>query len=687
MNRTSQISGMLVVARWSCVCALSLLCSAAPAAAAPTLPEGRVYEQVTPADKNGGDVGGPALSGLFASARGQSSTDGDAIAYVSLSAFGDVQSGELVTQYVSTRGTEGWSTHAISPANPTPGARGINLSPFQFFTPDLSTAVLDWREPALTAGAPAGFDSLYLRGSDGSYRLISDVTPAHVEPESYVVTFAGATPDASRVIFEANDALTAGAPPSARSVYEWEGDALRLVSVLPGGAAAASAGAGDGWDDDFADVISTDGSRIFWTDSEGQLYVREDAARTAKLNSSARSPSLGDGTATLRAITPDGSRAIFTDPTPLTGQAGDMGGGIYEYDLASRGLRDLTPYPGGDPEVQGVLGMSADGSTVYFVAGAALAPGAVSGAENLYVARGLAVEFIAALSGADWADWTQSYQERSARVSPDGTGAIFLSQESLTGYDNADALTGNPDVELFDYEQAHHDLLCLSCNPSGARPIGSASLPTGTDPGYEPRVWDGGAVFFDSADALVPADSNGRQDVYEYREGTVALVSSGTSADISALVDTSAEARDVFFTTRASLVAGDRDNGSDIYDARIGGGFPVPPEGALPCSGEACRGPLTEPPAPVAPATLSAATSEAAVAGLPHKSKVRCASPRSRGVGQAKRLDNGQLSAERPRAKPPGLRAKRRARSRRRGAGKSKPRVCAPRIAHKKGRA
>ena len=64
--------------------------------------------------------------------------------------------------------------------------------------------------------------------------------------------------------------------------------------------------------------VSADGSRIFWTDNNSQLYVREDGTTTVKLNTSQRSPSLGDGSTVFRGATPDGSRVFFTDGTSLT---------------------------------------------------------------------------------------------------------------------------------------------------------------------------------------------------------------------------------------------------------------------------------------------------------------------------------------------------------------------------------
>lgn len=571
---------------------------------------GRAYEQVTPTGKNGGDVGGPAFRGSYRSARAQASSDGNSITYVSLQSFGDAQGGEMIVQYTSSRRADGWVTHSISP--PGSSTRGVmsESSPFRFFAPDLSAGLLEWPDPVLDDVAPPGFENIYVHRADGAYQALIAVPPPNQIQEFFEVTVAGASSDLEHVVFEANDALTTGAPPSARSVYEWTGAGLRLVSVLPSGAAAASAAAGNGRGDDFTNVVASDGSRIFWTDAAGQLYAREGGTQTVKLNASRRTVSSGDGSATLRAISAGGSRAIFTDTTPLTDAAGDNGG-LYLYDLGAGSLTNLTPSAGGSPGVQGVLGASEDGSVVYYVAGAVLAPGGSAGAMNLYVARGGTSEHVAVLGGADSANWTTNAESRSARLTPDGRHLAFISRESLTGYDNTDPLSGERHPELFVYDAAAGDLTCVSCNPSGARPIGGASLPPGVNLSHQPRVIsdDGSRVVFNSQDALAPADGNRRQDVYEYTGGRPQLVSTGTSNDASALADVSPDGRDVFFTTRTQLVPTDRDNGSDLYDARLGGGFPVAGE-SLPCAGEACRGPLSVPPAIAFPVATSRASGQ-----------------------------------------------------------------------------
>ncbi len=173
---------------------------------------------------------------------------------------------------------------------------------------------------------------------------------------------------------------------------------------------------------------------------------------------------------------------------------------------------------------------------------------------NLYVSDTVTGEtrFIARLSGGDVRDWEPAYGSLgslTAGVSPDGRYLAFMSDMSLTGYDNGDVHSGQPDEEVFIYDAGAGRLTCASCNPTGARPAGTlgatsgpsalvdragnwsgrwvaASIPgwTNVDGGhralYRSRyLSDGGRLFFDAADALAPGDTNGAEDVLRVRAG------------------------------------------------------------------------------------------------------------------------------------------------------------------------
>jgi hypothetical protein len=305
--------------------------------------------------------------------------------------------------------------------------------------------------------------------------------------------------------------------------------------------------------------------------------------------------------------------------------------------------------------VQGVAAaLTEDGSKIYFVAKGVLdevpnklGGSAVSGQPNLYVwQEGKGVRFIAFLSEKDMANWGQwavngeigGARALAATASPSGRYLGFMSLRSLTGYDNRDHLSNEAAQEVFRYDSTTELLECLSCNPTGARPhsavpsqafrafgdpwhlwqkqMVAAALPeapmtkfTGSSL-YRPRsVLDNGRVFFNAIDSLVPADSNGQWDVYQYEptdvgncssspeeastsrsvEGCVSLISSGTAEGEAAFFDASETGDDAFFFTPAQLSALDEDHEVDIYDARVGGVAATRPV-KTECLGEACRG-------------------------------------------------------------------------------------------------
>jgi hypothetical protein len=232
---------------------------------------------------------------------------------------------------------------------------------------------------------------------------------------------------------------------------------------------------------------------------------------------------------------------------------------------------------------------------------------------------------VAVLSAADFPDWggigVPLLKNLTARVSPDGEWLAFMSQRSLTGYDNRDEVSGRPDEEVFLYHASTGKLLCASCDPTGGRPhgvqYGFRNLPlvggsevweesawlAGNIPGWTPisgsvafhqarYLSDGGRLFFNSSDRLVPKDVNGQEDVYEFEsqgeggcsgpaassgsvtfnasnERCVALVTSGRSGQESALMDASETGDDVFFLTAAQLLPQDADTAFDVYDAHV----------------------------------------------------------------------------------------------------------------------
>jgi hypothetical protein len=648
------------------------------------LPEGRAWEQVSPAQKIGevfppepdqhGGLGGSCFHCTPGWDRQrmpmQASPDGEAVAYEGSPFQVGLAAGN--NEYVSRRGPAGWTTAGLSKPQ---YQDNLGTDGFKAFSPDLSRAVLvQGSKPSLTPEAPTSYANLYIQeeGKEALATLIT-VEPPNRSPEveggnAFRVTYAGANAGSegvsplTHVIFQANDALTEeepGVAPEAPPVeaeetnlYEWAGGELHLLNVLPGNATAvpdAVIGSGEllrvagGENFDFDHAISDDGSRIFWSEkSSGQVYLREGAESTIQI------PDPGK----FLTASADGSKVLLSNG--------------HLYGLEDESTIDLSEEQGG---FQGIAGASEDLSRVYFVDTAALTgPGeenangeaAEAGEPNLYLYDEGATSFLATLlpsdndtGGGQLGVWHAAPGDRLAQVSPDGRFLAFESRAPLTGYDSTiaegegcvgTAKLGIPQCfEVFAYDAQTGKLTCASCNPIGRRPLGLSNLALiSSDRGSFPQPHNlpdagEGRLFFESQDVLSAADANGHiQDVYEWQpegvggckraSGCISLISSGHGPKDSYFLDATPSGSDAFFITRDALVPQDIDGDfMDVYDARVNGGIPevLNP----PCEGQACKGP-----APQAPSEPTAAS--ATFSGPGNQGPKRCAKGKVRKRGK-----------------------------------------------------
>jgi hypothetical protein len=658
-----------------------------------SLPDERGYEIVTSLDNGDASVVEPHGLGDHERQPGsteifQAAAGGDALAYIgtppNVGGNGSVGDG-MGNEYLARRSAAGaWTAASIQPA-------GLKSPAYQGFSSDLTLGVFDSNE-ALTANAPGEkYDVLYTRTASSREiqpfftsrppnRASSEFRAPNVNQLSERIAYAGASSDMSHLLFEANDALTPGAVdggPIANNLYETLGGQVRLVNVLPDGkpdpnatfGSSVSAG-GSPPQPDFDHVISADGSRIFWTDlNTGALYVRENGTTTVQVDASRGPGSSGGGL--FLAATADGSKVFFTDEKQLTNDstAAPEAPDLYEYDVQEYGLIDLSVAEAGEhADVRGVLGISADGSYVYFAAGGSLAGGATrqtceeTGESlcNIYVVHGregpkpIATVLYkdggirGAGGGVAVGDWQYSMGARAAWVTPDGQHLVFASARNLTGYESEGTNT-----EIYTYDFASGGLSCISCNPSGAPTItgssalGSAELRKSYSNTYNLRdvSENGDRVFFDSLEALVLQDTNGRVDVYEWErdgsggcrreKGCLYLLSGGTSVDSSFFLDASATGDDVFISTRAQLVREDQNEVFDAYDVRVGAPEPATPPA---CTGSGCQGVPGAPPIFATPSSVTfggvgnfSGVSQGVVKAKPRSAKCRRGFVRKRG--------------------------------------------------------
>jgi hypothetical protein len=355
----------------------------------------------------------------------------------------------------------------------------------------------------------------------------------------------------------------------------------------------------------------------------------------------------------------DGSIAIFTSTQQLTDDATqdpnlvdtaehcskttEEGSGCNLYlsrcpdhceDRSQRTLTDLSAAPSGGPRVQGTLSLAPDGSRVYFVAKGVLTASANrqgqrahQGLENLYLYESGHVVFIAALSPQDAGYWTQeNFDGDTANVTDDGRYLLFLSRRGLT----PDARQGEGPPQVYRYDADSGVITRISIgddgfNDDGNDAAGGASIvaasstveaSTVPQPANPSMSDDGSYIFFQSPAALTPGaldnvaveEGGYVQNVYEYHEGHVYLISDGKDTSLPnrvtpssvQLLGTDASGSDVFFSTVDQLTWQDTDTQRDYYDARIGGGIAEPPAPGA-CGGEECRGAASTPgPSPAA---------------------------------------------------------------------------------------
>lgn len=678
------------------------------------LPDGRAWEMVTPPDKYGA---GLIAVGNEQGAAIQAAAEGGAITYGATSSFEADPEGNRspeVVQVISRRGATGsWETQDISTRHHE-GATEIaigNSTEYKLFSNSLALGLVepigDTPLPPLPAGAER---TLYLRKADGEYEAL--VTASNVPAGTKFggqagsvrgpVQFAAASPDFDHVIVQSSEGIKLTSTPGDEgdALYEWTAGRLQPASVLPGGAIVL---ASVGTEDDVRRAVSDNGSLVF--NDGGHLYLRDTAgAETAQIDAAQGIAEPATAASRFAIANSEETRVFFTSEQDLTAAATALEypaqSDLYAYEVTSAqnaplagALSDLTvdANAGEHANVRGVMGASEDGSYVYFVANGVLGNGAAEGAvsgscggsgqavqqlcnvyEEHYEAATkawAAPVFVATLSGEDEPDWIEPGGHGSggltSRVSANGRYLTFMSNGSPTGYDNRDVDSGARDEEVYLYDAESGRLVCTSCEPTGARPVGihegeefdehlvdyalnwhgrwvAANIPGQTtenlsESQYQSRfLTDDGRLFFNSDDALVPADVNGTEDVYEYEpagvgscevggqsasmvysaasEGCVALISAGTSAEESAFLDASEGGGEVFFLTSARLAGADYDTSYDVYDAHecSASSQCAPPESvhAPPCdTGDGCK------PAPSPQPTIFGAPPSATFSG------------------------------------------------------------------------
>ena len=355
----------------------------------------------------------------------------------------------------------------------------------------------------------------------------------------------GATDDGARVFFETDEPMVASDTDTEQDVYERTGGVTTLVSTGPGDATSTPALASFG-------ETSADGTHVFFetaqqlvpgdTDTNTDTYER--TGGQTLLVSTAPSPPTQTANAQLRAVSTDGTRAIFFTRDQMVAADVDV-----NLDLYLRAGGQTTLLTGGSALADAQFrGASPDVGRVLFDTFEALVPEDTDASRDIYEAVGGAVHLVSTSATAGNGAFNVITSDQSA----DASAVLFVTDEAMVPADT-DALR---DV----YLRSNGQTSLVSAGTTTA-PVGGGDLSA-----------DGTHVVFSTNESLDPADTDAEEDLYQWAGGQVSLVSTGpqTSGGQPLRNTQSEDGSRVVFTTEEPLVPQDADTDYDVYLRRAG---------------------------------------------------------------------------------------------------------------------
>jgi hypothetical protein len=295
----------------------------------------------------------------------------------------------------------------------------------------------------------------------------------------------------------------------------------------------------------------------------------------------------------------DGTRVFFATKTQVTKEAVERklhSQQLYECEIVEEGdepeckLTRVSAgdpgYEASDPDVSLVYAVAADGTAVYFNASQALAPGApATGGVYRYDIQSGVTSYVASTAG-----WEPSRYDSGACPDVGDVAPCSLANWYTTA-DGRYALFIGPtgQVDRFDGQAAEEGepaLTCVSCSGEGGEAGGEfarSAVEFPSDGPVQAISENGEYVFFDTPRALVTQATNDTLDTYEWHDGVIALIGSGSNPSPTYFLgyspyyyysesrkeEVKVEGGNVFIGTHAQLVPQDTDSLGDIYDARI----------------------------------------------------------------------------------------------------------------------
>ena len=383
------------------------------------------------------------------------------------------------------------------------------------------------------------------------------VNDANVDTFTPLISRSG-----TRTFFTTDESMSASDTDSVSDVYARNANgSLTLLSdgpftpdpALPAGVAGASA----------------DGSRVFintaerlwqFTDSDSTIdaYAREPDGSITEISDHPTSSPDAAVDAFFGGSSADGSRAFFvTTESMVAGDTDATAGDVYarNADGSVTLITGSTVNP--DPErAADFAGASADGTRVFFGSAESRSTfGDTDDYDDVYARN--ANGTLSLISDHPTTNPDAAEAAGFGGASADGTRVLFFTAEQM--------LTSDSDAVLDVYSRnADGTLSHLSDNPATSTDAGLPAVPRGASA-------DGQRTFFDTAERMLPSDTDSAIDVYARNaDGGLGHVSDHPATTTDGANDVlfrtaSADGSRVFFTTEERLLASDTDAADDVY--------------------------------------------------------------------------------------------------------------------------
>jgi len=350
-----------------------------------------------------------------------------------------------------------------------------------------------------------------------------------------------------------------------------------LVPASAGAAAASFAGTSETGETVF--FITTEKLVPGDTDSRADVYERsyDEALERYVTRQVSVGPTGGNDAypALFVGSSEDGTLAFFATEESLTSEDEDLSEDIYLRDLDQNVTElvstgdEVTCGGCGNAEVDASFaqgGVIPSGQKVFFRSAEKLSSADKDTSVDVYVrdltanSTTLVSAGAAECAGSGCGEGAFGAAFRAA--AGDGTKAFFTTDEQLTGTDKDSLL----DIYRRDLTTGTTALVSLP----------GSSCPEGADcsASFGGVSSDGTHAYFETLERRAPEDEDSSQDVYDWFEGTVSLVSRGPIAGnglpSATFAGASSDGTRVFFETEESLLAEDADQATDVYE-RVAG--------------------------------------------------------------------------------------------------------------------